>query len=137
MPPSALEQLTRLNIEYPMIFKLTNKKTKRSTHCGVLEFVADEGKVYLPHWVRNKLLFILDTAFCTDFINLLLTMFFFVLNNIQMMANMVMEEGALLQIESVSLPVATFSKFKPLSEDFLDISNPKAGMYSRFPFRYK
>lgn len=51
MPPSALEQLTRLNIEYPMIFKLTNKKTKRITHCGVLEFVADEGKVYLPHWV--------------------------------------------------------------------------------------
>ncbi|XP_050353391.1 ubiquitin fusion degradation protein 1 homolog [Nymphalis io] len=93
MPPSALEQLTRLNIEYPMIFKLTNKKTKRITHCGVLEFVADEGKVYLPHW---------------------------------MMANLVLEEGTLLQIESVSLPVATFSKFQPLSEDFLDISNPKA-----------
>lgn len=51
MPPSALELLTRLNIEYPMIFKLTNKKTKRITHCGVLEFVADEGYVYLPHWV--------------------------------------------------------------------------------------
>lgn len=93
MPPSALEQLTRLNIEYPMIFKLTNKKTKRITHCGVLEFVADEGKVYLPHW---------------------------------MMANLVLEEGALIQIESVSLPVATFSKFQPLSEDFLDITNPKA-----------
>ncbi|PZC78649.1 hypothetical protein B5X24_HaOG201948 [Helicoverpa armigera] len=93
MPPSALEQLTRLNIEYPMIFKLTNKKTKRITHCGVLEFVADEGRVYLPHW---------------------------------MMTNLVVEEGALLQIESVSLPVATFSKFQPLSEDFLDITNPKA-----------
>ncbi|XP_072934296.1 ubiquitin fusion degradation protein 1 homolog isoform X2 [Epargyreus clarus] len=93
MPPSALEQLTRLNIEYPMIFKLTNKKTKRITHCGVLEFVADEGKVYLPHW---------------------------------MMANLVLEEGALIQVESVSLPVATFSKFQPLSEDFLDITNPKA-----------
>ncbi|KAL0818386.1 hypothetical protein ABMA28_008859 [Loxostege sticticalis] len=93
MPPSALEQLTRLNIEYPMIFKLTNKKTKRVTHCGVLEFVADEGKVYLPHW---------------------------------MMANLLLEEGALLQIENVSLPVATFSRFQPLSEDFLDITNPKA-----------
>lgn len=93
MPPSALELLTRLNIEYPMIFKLTNKKTKRITHCGVLEFVADEGVVYLPHW---------------------------------MMTNLVLEEGALIQIESVSLPVATFSKFQPLSEDFLDITNPKA-----------
>lgn len=43
------------------------------------------------------------------------------------MANLVLEEGALIQIESASLPVATFSKFQPLSEDFLDITNPKAG----------
>jgi ubiquitin fusion degradation protein 1 len=53
MPPSALEQLTRLNITYPMLFKLTNLKMSRTTHCGVLEFVADENKVYLPYWVRN------------------------------------------------------------------------------------
>ena len=37
-----------------MLFKLTSDKTRRETHCGVLEFVADEGKVYLPYWV-NKL----------------------------------------------------------------------------------
>lgn len=53
MPPSALDQLTRLNINYPMLFKLTNKNTGRVTHSGVLEFVADEGKVYLPYWVRK------------------------------------------------------------------------------------
>lgn len=51
MPPSALDQLTRLNIVYPMLFKLTNPKTSQITHCGVLEFVADEGKIYLPYWV--------------------------------------------------------------------------------------
>jgi ubiquitin fusion degradation protein 1 len=45
------------------------------------------------------------------------------------MANLLLEEGALLQIENVSLPVATFSRFQPLSEDFLDISNPKAGNF--------
>ena len=50
MPPSALDHLTRLNIVYPMLFKLTNIRTNRITHCGVLEFVADEGKVYLPYW---------------------------------------------------------------------------------------
>nr|QBH74172.1 ubiquitin fusion degradaton protein [Nicoletia phytophila] len=93
MPPSALDQLTRLNIVYPMLFKLTNKKTNHVTHCGVLEFVADEGKVYLPHW---------------------------------MVHNLLLEEGDLLQVESVSLPVATFSRFQPQSEDFLDITNPKA-----------
>ena len=45
LPPSALDQLTRLNIVYPMLFKLTNTASSRTTHCGVLEFVADEGKV--------------------------------------------------------------------------------------------
>ena len=50
MPPSALDHLTRLSIEYPMLFKLVNITKNRITHCGVLEFVADEGKVYLPYW---------------------------------------------------------------------------------------
>ena len=56
MPPSALDQLTRLNIVYPMLFKLTNNRHHRHTHCGVLEFVADEGKVYLPYWMMRNLL---------------------------------------------------------------------------------
>ncbi len=43
--------IARLNIQYPMLFKLTNTKVQRETHCGVLEFVADEGRVYLPYWV--------------------------------------------------------------------------------------
>lgn len=56
MPPSALDQLTRLNIEYPMLFKLTNNKKSRTTHAGVLEFVADEGKIYIPYWVSAILI---------------------------------------------------------------------------------
>lgn len=52
MPPSALDQLTRLNVVYPMLFKLINSKKDRITHAGVLEFVADEGKIYIPYWVR-------------------------------------------------------------------------------------
>jgi ubiquitin fusion degradation protein 1 len=51
MPPSALEKLTRLHITYPMLFELFNGQADRLTHAGVLEFVAEEGKVYLPHWV--------------------------------------------------------------------------------------
>lgn len=93
MPPSALDQLTRLNIEYPMLFKITNRKSDRMTHAGVLEFIADEGKIYIPFW---------------------------------MMRNLLLEEGDLVTIENVSLPVATFSKFQPQSVDFLDIHNPKA-----------
>lgn len=56
LPVSALEQLTQRNIQYPMLFKLVNRKEKRETHCGVLEFVAEEGRVYLPYWMMNNLL---------------------------------------------------------------------------------
>ncbi|XP_025424750.1 ubiquitin recognition factor in ER-associated degradation protein 1 isoform X1 [Sipha flava] len=93
MPPSALDTLTRLNINYPMLFKLSNKKKNRITHCGVLEFIADEDKVYIPYW---------------------------------MMKNLLLDEGDMVQVESVSLAVATFSKFQPQNSEFLDITNPKA-----------
>ena len=43
-----------------------------------------------------------------------------------MMNNLVLQEGDLVTLKNVSLPVATFAKFKPQSVDFLDISNPKA-----------
>jgi len=56
MPPSALDALTRLHIVYPMLFKLSNKKVNRTTHCGVLEFVADEGKIYIPYWMMQNLM---------------------------------------------------------------------------------
>ena len=52
LPPSALEKLTRLHIEYPMLFELVNGAVGgKVTHAGVLEFIAEEGKVYLPQWV--------------------------------------------------------------------------------------
>lgn len=43
-----------------------------------------------------------------------------------MMRNLLLEEGEVIDVESVTLAVATFSKFQPLSSDFLDITNPKA-----------
>ncbi|CAB1322102.1 unnamed protein product [Coregonus sp. 'balchen'] len=43
-----------------------------------------------------------------------------------MMQNLLLEEGGLVQVESVNLMVATYSKFQPQSPDFLDITNPKA-----------
>lgn len=51
MPPSALDQLTRLHITYPMLFELINGDKDTMTHAGVLEFIAEEGKIYLPFWV--------------------------------------------------------------------------------------
>jgi ubiquitin fusion degradation protein 1 len=51
LPPSALQKLTMLHIAYPMLFELYNRD--KMTHAGVLEFVAEEGRIYLPYWVRN------------------------------------------------------------------------------------
>lgn len=56
MPPSALDKLTRLHITYPMLFELVNGSKERMTHAGVLEFVAEEGKIYLPNWMMQSLL---------------------------------------------------------------------------------
>ncbi|KAI9911819.1 hypothetical protein PsorP6_009650 [Peronosclerospora sorghi] len=84
---------TRLHIEYPMLFKVTNEGVERSSHCGVLEFSASEGSCYMPYW---------------------------------MMQNLFVKEGGILNIQNVSLPKATFVKLRPQSQDFLDISNPRA-----------
>ncbi|KAK7830752.1 uncharacterized protein LOC112008916 [Quercus suber] len=56
MPPSALDRLASLQIEYPMLFELNNPAAGRVTHCGVLEFIADEGLIYLPYWMMENML---------------------------------------------------------------------------------
>ncbi|CAD7704238.1 unnamed protein product [Ostreobium quekettii] len=56
LPASALDRLASLHVEYPMLFHVEAPGAGRKTHCGVLEFVADEGNVYLPHWMMNNLL---------------------------------------------------------------------------------
>ena len=38
-----------------MLFKVTNMELQRVSHCGVMEFVADEGVVYLPFWMMENL----------------------------------------------------------------------------------
>ncbi|KAI4239562.1 MAG: hypothetical protein L6R40_005507 [Gallowayella cf. fulva] len=55
MPPSALDKLTRLHITYPMMFELINGAAEKITHAGVLEFIAEEGKIYLPYWMMQTL----------------------------------------------------------------------------------
>jgi ubiquitin fusion degradation protein 1 len=55
LPPSALDKLTRLHIMYPMLFEIKNNKQKLSTHAGVLEFTAEEGKIYMPYWLMQTI----------------------------------------------------------------------------------
>jgi ubiquitin fusion degradation protein 1 len=92
LPASALRELASMNVQYPMLFELRNPAKGKSTHCGVLEFSAEEGKAILPFW---------------------------------MMQNLQVDQGDRLVVKNVSIPKATYVKFRPLDESFLDLSNPR------------
>ncbi|KAF5377029.1 hypothetical protein D9757_007686 [Collybiopsis confluens] len=56
MPPSSLANLTSLDLQSPWQFKLRNPSNPAAdTHAGVLEFIAEEGIVYLPYWMMKTL----------------------------------------------------------------------------------
>ncbi|GAB7343791.1 hypothetical protein MBLNU457_1764t1 [Dothideomycetes sp. NU457] len=55
LPASALDKLTTLHITYPMLFELINGAKQKRTHSGVLEFIAEEGRCYLPYWLMQTL----------------------------------------------------------------------------------
>eukprot|EP00123_Amoebidium_parasiticum_P022997 comp9974_c0_seq1/m.4862 comp9974_c0_seq1/g.4862 ORF comp9974_c0_seq1/g.4862 comp9974_c0_seq1/m.4862 type:complete len:333 (-) comp9974_c0_seq1:784-1782(-) len=55
LPPSMLNELTQMEIAYPMLFELKNEKLQRRSHVGVLEFSAEEGRTYLPQWMMTNL----------------------------------------------------------------------------------
>ena len=125
MPPSALDKLTRLHITYPMLFELINGAKDTTTHAGVLEFIAEEGKIYLPYWVRFHPLQIPRIHF--NYVRLTSA-----LPRKQMLQTLALEPGDLLQIKSTDLPSGQFIKLQAQSTSFLDISDPKAVLENAF-----
>jgi len=55
LPPSAMQMLAQLKINYPMLFELIPHNGAKHLHCGVLEFVAEEGFVYVPFWMMENM----------------------------------------------------------------------------------
>jgi len=55
LPPSAFDTLARLQVDYPMLFSL-RAESNQTTHCGVMEFTAEEGTCYIPFWMMQNLL---------------------------------------------------------------------------------
>lgn len=55
LPPSALDKVSKMHVQWPLLMEVINGEKGRHSHCGVLEFVAEEGRVYLPQWVRTYL----------------------------------------------------------------------------------
>ena len=51
LPPSALDKVSRLHVQWPLLMEMINGDKDKHTHCGVLEFIAEEGRAYIPQWV--------------------------------------------------------------------------------------
>jgi len=99
MPPSALDTLSRMNIQYPMMFRITNTAKvngkSRFSHCSVLEFTANEGEVYLPLSMIHNL-------------------------------NLDVNGEGYVKLENVSLPKGSFARFQPFHYEFVtEIPNHK------------
>ncbi|KLU81620.1 ubiquitin fusion degradation protein 1 [Magnaporthiopsis poae ATCC 64411] len=56
LPASALDKVSKLHVQWPLLMELINGENDRHTHSGVLEFVAEEGRAYLPQWMMQTLL---------------------------------------------------------------------------------
>ncbi|KXJ96669.1 ubiquitin fusion degradation protein UFD1-domain-containing protein [Microdochium bolleyi] len=55
LPPSALQKISQLHVQWPLMMELVNGEKDRMTHAGVLEFVAEEGRAYIPQWMMQSL----------------------------------------------------------------------------------
>ncbi|XP_054157615.1 ubiquitin recognition factor in ER-associated degradation protein 1-like [Oppia nitens] len=55
LPITSLVALNWMEISCPWMFRLTNILTNRITHCGVLEFLSDEGQAILPDWMMRNM----------------------------------------------------------------------------------
>lgn len=56
LPPSALQRMATMNLSYPLLFEIQNHLfPNRKVHCGVQEFIAPEGRVYVPYWMMQNL----------------------------------------------------------------------------------
>ena len=49
LPSSAARFLVNMQSSSPMLFKITNTQLNIHSHCGVLEFTAEEGCCLLPY----------------------------------------------------------------------------------------
>lgn len=57
---SALEKISNLELQYPLMFQIQNKKAypPKIITCGVQDFCAPEGLAYVPKWVSiNRLIY--------------------------------------------------------------------------------
>ena len=72
-----------------------------------MEFSAEEGVAYLPHWVSRCI-----AEYVIDY-------------RVQMMQQLQLEPGALINVFNVTLPKGAFVKLQPHLTKFTTLSNPR------------
>jgi len=116
-----LPHAAQLDVELPINFEITNPaNTELNTHAGVLEFIADEGCVNLPQWVRGCAHFPLAFLVPLAHQRLAATL------SPQMMDQLRLNEGDPVRLVGGRYPKGKLIKIQPQSVDFLEISDPKA-----------
>jgi ubiquitin fusion degradation protein 1 len=43
--------VSKLHVQWPLLMELINGEKGKHSHAGVLEFIAEEGRAYIPQWV--------------------------------------------------------------------------------------
>lgn len=101
LPASILKKISESELKGPIIFEIKNLNSTRKSHCGVMDFTADEGCAYLPRW---------------------------------MMQNLNAKEGEKLLLAYTFLEKGSYVKLQPQTDDFLNISNPKAVLEAKLRY---
>ncbi|KGG52858.1 hypothetical protein DI09_12p260 [Mitosporidium daphniae] len=78
-----------------MIFKISSQDSSKFTYCGVLEFTAPEGIVYLPNWILS-ILGVSSGDLCK-----------------------------IERVDTDAVPTGKFIKIQPQSVEFLGLTDPK------------
>jgi len=96
MPASALEELSRMHVEFPIMFEIAHDSDilPKKSHCSVMEFTAPEGSVYLPIWMIDNL-------------------------------GLDPQGDSVVELTTVSLPKGTFVQFQAHETRFAMLSNPR------------
>ena len=61
MPPEALRNMNRLKLEFPLhislksAFPAADAPAGPQHHCGILEFSAPSGKMFIPSWMMRNM----------------------------------------------------------------------------------
>ncbi|TVU21954.1 hypothetical protein EJB05_31625 [Eragrostis curvula] len=107
LPTSAVDRVCSLNLEWPLHFRIQNPSTGRASHCGMLEFVAEEGFIHVPTWFDLS-------SWLTD-----------LASPFQLMERLGLEVNDLVLLQQKALPAATFLKLQAHTKDFLDVAYPR------------